>query len=576
MFSLRGLPRRLLNPCTNNNIIAAYHLSSSYTSTHTGGRTLSSLGRCRGTSRVIASLHDSFHQQYYYSPSESLFPVNLVRRHVGSSSSSGHHGAHHRGNRGRGESRGGKLNEFGHDYNQVGGPINTSVCTLSETEIHNIIRARSECRRKRDFQGADKILDELQQHGVVIRDEAKAWRADGMSSFPRERSARNTKNTNKIPNMNDCDTLDEAIKAMHDNLDKVSSRNLSAFWTVVPKFLKYERVGKLNPQLQAISKKTADKIGNYGPRDLAQTTLAFAKIVKSLKETEGRNNGRGGSSYHEFLHNTLIGEGDIIFQFIANTARPKLSQFEPQAIANLAYAYAIIECVPKFDDGSTLFHHIAEQIIRLLGKFKPQALSNIVWAFEKVKVSHPELFEKVGDNITSLDHLRDFAPQALSNILIAFGKAEVPHPEMFKKVGDHITDLAHLNNFIPLDLSLTVWAFSKAEVSHLDLFEKVGDHITSLDNLREFDPQALANIVWAFAKAGVSHPRLMKKVGNYITSLDNLDDFSAQDISNLVWGFAKLDVHNTTLYDKLTDVAVEEKSDDFSNQDIENLLRWTK
>ena len=41
-------------------------------------------------------------------------------------------------------------------------------------------------------------------------------------------------------------------------------------------------------------------------------------------------------------------------------------------------------------------------------------------------------------------------------------------------------------------------------------------------------------------------------------------------------GLLKLDVHNTKLYDKMTDVAVEDKSDDFSNRDIENMLRWTK
>ena len=69
----------------------------------------------------------------------------------------------------------GKMN----DYVQVGGPIDTSVCHLSEIEINNLIRARSECRGNRDFEGADKILDELQQHGVFISDDAKIWRADG-------------------------------------------------------------------------------------------------------------------------------------------------------------------------------------------------------------------------------------------------------------------------------------------------------------------------------------------------------------------------------------------------------------
>ena len=268
-----------------------------------------------------------------------------IRRHVGSSS---FHGEHHRGSRGRGK----KLNEFGHDYTKIGGAIDKSVCTLSETEINNLIRARNEFIRKREFHQANKIHDELRQHGVVIRDEAKAWRADGVSSFPIELSARNTKNMNKVPRMVDCDTLDDAIKAMHDNLDKVSPRDLSAFWTVVPKFL--------------------------------------------------------------------------------------------------------------------------------------WLISNTVWAFEKVKVSHPDLFEKVGNYITSLDHLGGFDPQNFSNILIAFAKAEVSHPALFKKVGNHITSLDDIGGFKPQAVANIVWAFAKAEVSHPELFKKVGEHITSLDHLGEF------------------------------------------------------------------------------------------
>ena len=37
-----------------------------------------------------------------------------------------------------------------------------------ENEINSLIRTRSECRRKRDFEGADKIRGELQQHGVRL------------------------------------------------------------------------------------------------------------------------------------------------------------------------------------------------------------------------------------------------------------------------------------------------------------------------------------------------------------------------------------------------------------------------
>ena len=82
-----------------------------------------------------------------------------------------------RGGRGRGRER--QFNEFGHDYSQVGGPIDTSVCTLSENEIHSMIRERMECKFARDFRVADQIEQELTQAGVNVHDGFKEWRADG-------------------------------------------------------------------------------------------------------------------------------------------------------------------------------------------------------------------------------------------------------------------------------------------------------------------------------------------------------------------------------------------------------------
>ena len=78
-------------------------------------------------------------------------------------------------------------------------------------------------------------------------------------------------------------------------------------------------------------------------------------------------------SYHELLNSGLLADRrDIIFQFIANTSRTTLSKFDARQLANLAYAYALIEHAPKLDDGSALFDHLAERSIPLLGKFKPQ------------------------------------------------------------------------------------------------------------------------------------------------------------------------------------------------------------
>ena len=110
-------------------------------------------------------------------PLENKWLVNLSQlRYVSSSSGSYSQG------------RGQHSNNSGCGYTQIGGPIDRSICDLSETEIHNLIAARTQCKRSRDFQRADMIFDELKQSGVFINDRIKAWRADGKSYISQGRS----------------------------------------------------------------------------------------------------------------------------------------------------------------------------------------------------------------------------------------------------------------------------------------------------------------------------------------------------------------------------------------------------
>ena len=110
-------------------------------------------------------------------PLENKWLVNLSQvRYVSSSSGSYSQG------------RGQNSNNSGHDYTQIGGPIDRSICDLSETEINNLIAARILCKRSREFQRADMIFDELKQSGVFINDRIKAWRADGKSYISQGRS----------------------------------------------------------------------------------------------------------------------------------------------------------------------------------------------------------------------------------------------------------------------------------------------------------------------------------------------------------------------------------------------------
>jgi hypothetical protein len=81
--------------------------------------------------------------------------------------------------RGRGKER--RFNEHGHDYNMAGGPIDRSVCSLPEREIHMLIRERMECKFDRNYDMADSIQRELLSYGVAVHDGYKEWRADGES-----------------------------------------------------------------------------------------------------------------------------------------------------------------------------------------------------------------------------------------------------------------------------------------------------------------------------------------------------------------------------------------------------------
>jgi len=382
---------------------------------------------------------------------------------------------------------------------------------------------------------------------------------------------RGHQSTNRIPMMKDCRTLDDAIVPYYHNLETLTPRNLSAFWAAVPRLLRYqERGGHLVSQLEAIFHKTADQIHSYGPKDLTTATLGFAKIIQALQKSK---RGYVKGSYEDYLHGILVRQRDAVFSFLARTVVPKLHQFEPRYLKDLAYTYAILDFVPKLKDGSTLFDHIAEKSIPLIDKFNPQSLSNTVWAFEKVKVSHPTLYERVGDFIVSLDHLNDFNPQALSNILIAYAKAGVIHPNLFKKVGDHIFTLDHLNDFAPQALSNIVYAYDKAEVSHLNLSKKVASHIVALEHLNDFDSQALANIIWSYAKAEVSYPHLFKRVGDHIVTRQHLNDFTPQSLANIVWAFEKAEVSHPELFNKVGDhVVASQHLNDFTPQALSNIV----
>mmetsp|Transcript_32626 Transcript_32626/g.66521 ORF Transcript_32626/g.66521 Transcript_32626/m.66521 type:complete len:577 (-) Transcript_32626:25-1755(-) len=347
-------------------------------------------------------------------------------------------------------------------------------------------------------------------------------------------------------------------------------------------------------------------------RALTETILAMAKIAKILRQ-QGKS--KGEDSSRVILRRLLLIKdmkpNRNMFQFFAGASMDILDQSDARCLSNLAYAYALIDHVPEFDDGSDLFDHIAmnavdiqikfnaqdisnmawayatvgkphavlfealgDQIVVVanehLGEFKPQELSNTVWAYAKAGLSHPKLFEKVAYHVDSLDSLDRFKPQALSNIVWAYATAGAHQPKLFEKVANRIIASNKLDAFEPQALSNIVWAFATADAPHAKLFEKVANHIAGHEHLNRFDPQALSNIVWAYATANVPHSKLFQKVANHIVDSKSLDRFDPQALANLLWSYATMGITDKQLFSSFVPTAAK-LIDSYTNQGLANI-----
>ena len=119
--------------------------------------------------------------------------------------------------------------------------------------------------------------------------------------------------------MSECRTLEDALDATYDHLDILSPRNVAAFWTVAPQLLlrrrkmgQGEKISQRNggqiEQQQMFQKfdtilvRTVEDIESFGFRDLTQTTLGLAKIMKKI----GTRRRRSGPN--QALNDLLIGQ----------------------------------------------------------------------------------------------------------------------------------------------------------------------------------------------------------------------------------------------------------------------------
>ncbi|KAL7530600.1 hypothetical protein ACHAXR_004948 [Thalassiosira sp. AJA248-18] len=416
-------------------------------------------------------------------------------------------------------------------------------------------------------------LSQALADGLAIRKSKTKRREISTNQLNNANEESNAQEDFRGPDMRNCGTIGELAQMAYDHLDVMSPRDMSAFWTLAAKFLRgknqrsqvRDKVFKL--KLDTILAYTQIEIQSYDYRDLAQTTLGFAKIVKSV---HGKRLLR--QSPQQILQNIFISNNaetkQSMFGCMAKASMHVLSEFDARSLSNLIYAFGLAEYNLKFEDGGTLFDVLALEATSNIKGFEPQHLSNIVWAYANVKATNPSLFKKVGDHIVALDNLGTFVPQDLSNIAWAYATTDESHPKLFKKVSDHIVSLETLESFWPQALSNIMWAYATAKKSHPKLFRKVSDHIVALDDLRTFKPQELANIAWAYATAKESNPPLFQKVAE--SAITKQNEFNSQEIANLLWAYATNGQIDQQLFQSLAPIAASL----FSSQEIANIA-WS-
>ena len=244
-------------------------------------------------------------------------------------------------------------------------------------------------------------------------------------------------------------------------------------------------------QLERLLACTLKRMKKIVCRDLAQQTLALGKIVNILGNDSRRH--PNGSPGHVLRH-LLVGENSVnkhrIFRRIAVLSTRILPKFDPLHLSDLIYAYGLAGYDPSFDDGTTFFDLVAYEAVPKLGVFGSRDLSNAVWSYANAgSSSNPRLFKEAGDVLfvrARGDTSEFFAPRDFSDVAWAYATAKETHPEMFERLVDDIVALGNVSDFKPREISNLVWAFATVGESHPRLFGRVAGHIVALDNLNVF------------------------------------------------------------------------------------------
>lgn len=241
--------------------------------------------------------------------------------------------------------------------------------------------------------------------------------------------------------------------------------------------------------------------------------------------------------------------------------------------------------MPKLDDGATIFDCIATASVNILATFTTENLATMMWAFEQLKVSSPQLFERVADNILRSDKLKSFKSHELANIVWAYGRSDgwakplttgrtLSH--FLGKIVEHIVafDKSQLACWTIRDLAKVLVAFASTTVESKSdpLFQKLATHFIGMPS-NDFSPQDVAFILFAYAHAGnMDNKKLFLSMEK--TAKSKVESCNCQDLANIAWSYAVVNVPAASLFDFDFLRACLKQEDNFNEEWKSQIYQW--
>ena len=254
-----------------------------------------------------------------------------------------------------------------------------------------------------------------------------------------------------------------------------------------------------------------------------------------------------------------------LFNVIAEEAMPRIREFSPQQIANLARAYSIFPSSSSLsssllESDNGIFDCIAREIVsRKMDNFTSQGLSMLANSFATVgHVTNTEFWNIIEEDASSTKRLSQLGPIECSQIAWSFATIGRPSDNLFHGIEKVAT--LKIDRIEPQGLSNLAWSFAMLGYDSPDFFDVIAKQC--LARLDDFLPQDKAMIMLAYSRINHSSPELFDEIAS--TSLPSLSDFTGLDLFNLLISYVKVGHISEPLIEAIaTEIVRRRSSNDF-------------